>query len=200
MGFFRVSIYGLKIRLIFSTNMKTYLGHVYQPKEEIPTQLTDFKKSLDQYSSTMEDADVHIVYVGPGTELTPEYEWIKDNAKNVVVIVQSNKYRRFAPKDFTWQECISLKRDKDVSAMLQKLNATEWIGSVSREDKEKMREAKRIERDARKLIRTREKLEKNKRKMEKTAMKVMDLSDSEVVIPVPEGKNNLRIKLILSWD
>ena len=63
-----------------------------------------------------------------------------------------------------------------------------------------MREAKRIERDARKLIRTREKLEKNKRKMEKTAMKVMDLSDSEVVIPVPEGKNNLRIKLILSWD
>lgn len=86
-GFFHVSIYGLKILLIFSTNMKTYLGHVYQPKEEIPTQLTDFKKSLDQYSSTMEDADVHIVYIGPGTELTPEYEWIKDNAKNVVVIV-----------------------------------------------------------------------------------------------------------------
>lgn len=80
-GFFAYQFYGLKIRLIFSTNMKTYLGHVYQPKEEIPIQLTDFKKSLDQYSSTMEDADVHIVYVGPGTELTPEYEWIKDNAK-----------------------------------------------------------------------------------------------------------------------
>lgn len=57
-----------------------------------------------------------------------------------------------------------------VIRMYQKLNATEWICSVSRDDKEKMREAKRIERDARKLIRTREKLEKNKRKMEKAAM------------------------------
>ena len=160
MGFFHVSIYGLNTRRIFSTNMKTYLGQVYQPKEEIPTQLSDFKKSLDQYSPTMEDADVHILYVGPGTELTPEYEWVKDNAKNVVAIVQSNKYRRFAPKDFTWQECISLKRDRDVTEMLQKLNATGWVGSASREDKEKMIEAKRLELDARKLIRTREKFEK----------------------------------------
>jgi hypothetical protein len=58
----------------------------------------------------MEDADVHMVYIRHGTELTQECKWIKNNATNVVAVVQSNKFKGKAPKDFTWQDCISLKR------------------------------------------------------------------------------------------
>ena len=183
--------------------MKTYLAHVYKSTDDNTSQLREFKNSLKQYSPTIEDADVHIVYVSNGTELTQEYEWIKEHAKNVIAIVQSNKCRKFAPIDFTWQECISLKREKDITEMLRKLNATEWVGSVSIEDKEKLRNTKLIERETRKLDRNLVKLERNKRKMEKAAIQVMDLSfgdGSEIVIPVPEGKTNLRMKLLLSWD
>ena len=120
--------------------MKVYLGHVYQPREEeIPTQLKDFVKSLEPYSSTMEEADVHIMYIqdyeNHSAELTEEYAWIKENAKNVLALVPSNKYKRFAPKELEWQECYSIKSKRHLQMILERLAEDTWNPTERRQER-----------------------------------------------------------------
>lgn len=179
--------------------MKTYLAHVYQPQgEEIPSELGDFMKSLNQNSTTVEEADVHVVFIGRGSDLTPEFEWIKENATNVVTLVLSNKFRRFAPKDFTWQECISLKRRKDVENLVSRLNAVEWSGPKSLEECAKEREEKRVTREQRKSERAKN---RGYKKTTKSLAQVLDLlRQNQVSVDVPEGAKSLSLRLIVDWQ
>ena len=203
--------------------MKVHISSIYQPiEEEIPTGLSKFQDLLGDVVQAPEEADIHVIHVTNGTELTPDYAWIKDNAHHAIAVVPSNKYRRHAPKDFVWEECISLKRDKDVQTLVSRLNADEWTPIASIEQRGKEREDKKIEKERRKLEKAAEKAAKKEAKKEaknvekeekkdekkqakheekvrKAAISILDGANT-TCIPVPEGAKTLKLQLLVSWE
>jgi hypothetical protein len=181
--------------------MKVHISSIYQPiEEEIPTGLSEFRDLLSDVVQAPEEADIHVLYLTNGTELTHDYAWIKDNAQHAIAVVPSNKYRRHAPKDFVWEECISLKHDKDLQTLVSRLNADKWNPSAStaqrgkdREDKKTEKEAKKVENEGKKKDR------KDEKKAHKAAISILDATNT-TCIPVPEGAKTLRLQLLVSWE
>lgn len=185
-------------------SMKVHVAKVYQPKEgeEISDQLSLFTERLSENLTALEDADVHIVYVTQGTEKTPEFEWITENAENVVAVVASKKYRHCAPKDFVWQECISLKHDKEVEELITKLKGDVWTPKQTKEERKVERNAKKAAREVAKLERAQIKAGKAMRKLQTASIQVMQtaVDGTAMEIEVPEGMTKLSLQLITTWS
>jgi hypothetical protein len=182
--------------------MKIYFAHVYKNiNEYIPPELTVFINSINQKSDTIENADVHLLYIGPKTELTQEFQWIQQNSKNVVAIILTKKYRKLAPTNLTWQECISLTRQQDVDIMIDKLNAHEWSNSNSRQQRKHQRNQTQILKNYKKAEQEKIKYQKNNHQIKKNISNIINLSgNSNIDIPVPKGATNIKINLIINWE
>lgn len=188
--------------------MKTYVANVYLPEgkgseHQYPEEVVAFCKNLTCHTDLPEEADVHVLFVARGAEtnVTEEYEWVRDNARNVVAIVLSNKYRRFAPKELVWQDCVSLKHERDVEKLLGRLNAEEWVPSLTKEEKQQEREAKKVEREARKAEKAKIKEAKALRKYEEAVVQLIKSSvgDEGITLQIPEGAKTLNLRLVANW-
>lgn len=157
--------------------------------------LEEFAKTLNNRVESVQDADVHIVYVEKGSEVTEDFVWIKSNAAKVVAVVENNKFRRFAPKDFIWQDCVSLRSKKDAEQLLAKLNAEEWNGFPTKEEKRK-------ELDERRAAKAEKRAEKDRRRAENAVAKVLEigLRGDGLTLEVPEGAKNITLKLLAEWN
>ncbi len=184
--------------------MKVNLSRVYNPKqgEEISDQLSKFMERLNMKGVAVEDADVHIVFVEQGTEKTPEFEWVMENAENIIALVVSNKNRRFAPKDFVWQDCISLKHDREVDSLISRLEADTWVPLQTKEERKAEREAKKAAREIKKVEKAQHKADKAMRKFQAASCQVMQaaVDGSVMEIEVPEGMTKLSLQLIATWS
>ena len=98
--------------------------------------------------------------------------------------MESHKYRRFAPKDFTWQECVTLKSKLKTNNLLTRLSADEWIDFPSKEERVKEREEKEELREKKKALR------KSKKPIKLDYM----------TIDVPEGAKKLTLQLLTRFE
>ena len=115
--------------------------------------------------------------------------------------MSSNKFRRHAPKDFTWQECVSLQRNKDVQEIVERLNSSEWKGSKTLEERAKEREEKRLAREEKKKEKAKLKTDQDAKKLNRALVKVVDLlRDQEVTLDVPRGSKKVTMRLVVDWQ
>lgn len=170
---------------------------------ESSVQMTEFSNSINTLVA-LGDADVYVVYITKGTTLTPDFKWVQENSDkiHIVSIVDSNKFRRFAPKDLIWESCVSLKHKREVELLAERLNSDSWSPTRTMEDKKLEREAKLADKEAKKLEKVSKKEAKLTKKYEDAVYNLLKLHPNGVdgmEVDVPDGRKKLSLKILLEW-